>query len=202
MINLKICDNSKDCSGITVCPVGAIYWDEKKKSLAIDNNKCISCGKCELSCPVGAIRVAKIEEEYKKIKKEIDDDPRRPSDLFVDRYGAEPISPAFFIDKSKFQIQILEATQIAVVELFNNDSIECLLKSIPIKELFPDSDIKYRKIKVEGNDPLLKEYKVSRLPALLFFKDGRLMGKIEGYYNQSKKKRLKSKINRIILKMG
>lgn len=197
LINFKICDNSKDCGGIEVCPTGAFYWDEKKKTIAVDNTKCISCGRCEEACPVEAIRVARNEAEYKRIKKEIDEDPRRVSDLFIDRYGAQPIHPAFLIPQGKFNIQILESTKPAVVELFNHDSIQCLLYSIPIKELFDKVDIKYKKIEIQDKS-LLKKYKVKELPSLLFFKDGKLIDKIEGYYDNKEEKELKDKVNKII----
>lgn len=195
LINFKICDNSEDCSGIEVCPVGAFYWDDKKKTIAVDNSKCISCGKCEKACPVEAIRVAKDEKEYRKIKREIDEDPRKISDLFIDRYGAQPIHPGFLIPEDKFEIQILKSTKPAVVEVFSNDSIECLLKSIPIKDLFKDKDIKYRKIEIKS-EFLLKKYKIKKLPSLLFFKNGKLISKIEGYYNKKQKKELVSKIKK------
>jgi len=198
LINFKICDNSKDCNGISVCPTKTIYWDEKNKTIKIDNSKCICCGKCEESCPVEAIKVAKNEKEYDKIKKEIEKDPRKVSDLFVDRYGAEPISLAFLIDKDKFNIQILESTKIAAVEFFSKNSIKCLLHSIPIKSLFEGVDIKYRKINVSNEDPLLKNYDVKELPVLLFFKDGKLIGKIEDYYKNDKEKELKKKVDSII----
>ena len=197
LINFKICDNSEDCSGIEVCPNKAFYWDKKNKTIAIDDSKCESCGTCEKSCPVGAIRVVKTEEEYRKIRKEIDEDPRKVSDLFIDRYGAEPIHPAFLVSQDKFDAQILKSTKLAAVELFNHNSIKCLLYSIPIKELFKDVEIKYRKIKAE-DDTLLVKYKIKELPCLLFFKDGKLIGKMEGYYDNKKKKELNEKINKII----
>ena len=108
---------------------------------------------------------------------------------------------AFFIPGTKFDIQILEAVQIAVVELFSRNSIRCLLHSIPIKELFRDCNVKYRKMKVEDNDSLLKRYKVIKLPSLLFLKDGKLKGKIEGYYSNKKQRKLKRKIDKIITKI-
>ena len=199
LINFKICDNSEDCSGIEVCPNQAFYWDKKNKTIAVDDSKCKSCGTCEKSCPVGAIRVVKTEEEYRKIRKEIDEDPRKVSDLFIDRYGAEPIHPAFLVSQDKFDVQILKSTKLAAVELFNHNAIKCLLYSVPIKELFKDVDIKYRKIEVKDNS-LLGKYKVKELPSLLFFRDGKLVGQIEGYYEDKNKAEFLKKIQRIISK--
>ena len=197
LINFKICDNSKDCNGIAVCPTHTIIWNEKKKVIEIDNLKCISCGKCEESCPVNAIRVARNEQEYKKIKKEIEEDPRKVSDLFVDRYGAASVSPAFLITPDKFEVQILESTKPAVVEFFKNSSIKCLLHSIPIKELL-NIDVKYRKVDLSNDDSLLEKYKINQVPSLLFFKNGKLIGKIEGYYKIGNMKDLKKKVEDII----
>lgn len=198
LINWKICDNSKDCNGPPVCPVKALTWDDKKKTLKIDNSKCISCGACEKACSVGAIHVAKTDEEYKKIKKEIDADPRKVSDLFVDRYGATPIDLPFLGDKNKFEAQVLSSGKPCAVEFFSNKSIRCLVKSIRIKELFEGKDIVYRKMKVDENDALLKKYKISKLPTLAFFKNGKMTGKIEGYYNQENKEELKEKIGKFV----
>ena len=200
LINFKICDNSKDCNGIAVCPIKAFYWDEEKKTIAVDETKCISCGKCEESCPVNAIRVARNEKEFKKIKKEIDEDPRKISDLFVDRYGATSVSPAFLISPDKFEIQILESTKPAVVEFFKNSSIKCLLNSIPIKELI-NIDVKYRKVDLSNNDSLLEKYEIKQLPSLLFFNNGKLIGKIEGYYKTGSEKELKKRVDEIIKKI-
>jgi NAD-dependent dihydropyrimidine dehydrogenase PreA subunit len=197
LINFKICDNSEDCSGIEVCPTRAFHWDSKGKTIAVDESKCILCGKCERACPVNAIRVAKSEGEYKRIRREIDEDPRKVSDLFVDRYGAQPIHPAFLIPQDRFDVQILKSTKLAAVELFNNDSIMCLFYSIPAKELFRDTDMKYRKMEVKDKT-LLKRHGVKKLPALLFFKDGKMIGKIEGYHDVNKKEGLIKKIDKII----
>lgn len=197
LINFKICDNSEDCSGIEVCPVKAFYWNRKKKTIAVDNSKCIDCGKCEEACPVDAIRVARTKEEYEKIKREIEEDPRKVSDLFIDRYGAQPIHHAFLIPQSQFSIQIIKSTKPAVVELFSNDSIECMLRSIPIKELFEGADIKYRKIEAKGSS-LPDKYGIKKLPTLLFFRGGKLVGKIEGYYGDKEIGEIRKRINKIL----
>ena len=189
LINLKICDNAKECGGVAVCPTGAITFDEEKETLVIDNNKCISCGQCENECPIGAIRVAKDENEYKKIKEEIDNDPRKTKDLFVDRYGAAPLSEFFMLEAEEIE-QKIDTDKIVLIELYNDDSIQCLLKSIPIKELvkdLPDTTVFY---KVESKKEIEEKYEIKELPALLIFNKGSLLGKIEGYYTDDNKKEM------------
>ena len=200
LINFKICDNSKDCMGIKVCPVGAFYWDEENNTIAVHEGKCIQCGLCEKACEVGAIHVAKNPEESGKIQAEIDADQRTVADLFIDRYGAEPVEPAFICPKDKFKIQILESTKLAIAELYTAETIECLAHSIPIRALFEDLDFMYRKVDVSENGELMKTYNIGKLPALLFFKDGKLVGKVEGHYKPEDKMDLLEKIKKILEK--
>ena len=197
LINFKICDNAKECGGIAICPTKAIYWNEKNNKIGIDNSKCINCFKCEPSCPISAIKVAKNEEEYKKIKKEFKEDPRKVSDLFIDRYGAQTIQKVFLIPEGKFKLEVLESAKLTAVEFFNDASIMCLLGSIPIKDLFEGLNLKYRRFYAK-EDSLLKKYNIKELPALLFFKNGKLLGKIEGYFDTKKKETVKKKIKEII----
>jgi len=194
LINFKICDNAKECSGIAVCPTGALSWDPKKKTIVTHNKECIACTKCVGQCPVGAIKVAKTKAEFQMLKKEIDDDLRKVSDLFIDRYGAQPVTDSFLIDK--LTPGILESARKTVIEVFNDDSIKCLLKSVPIKELLSEYDVNYLKMSV--NDQFLEEYKVKQLPALLFFDEQELIGKFEGYLGLNKKEELKEKIKGVL----
>ena len=189
LINFKICDNDKACGGVAVCPTGAIYYDEEKETLSIDNDKCISCGMCEKECPIGAIKVAKDEKEYEILKKQIEEDPRKTKDLFVDRYGATPLSEFFMLDSEEVANKI-NSKNIVLIEFYNDDSIQCLLKSIPIKELlkdFPDSTQFY---KVEISETLTNEYQIKELPAIVAFENGRMIGKIEGYIDEDNKEKL------------
>ena len=196
-VNFKICDNAKECGGVAVCPTGAFTYDDEKETIVIDNEKCISCGLCEKECPIGAIRVAKTEEEYNRIQEEIENDPRTTKDLFVDRYGAAPLSEFFMIESTEIKDKI-KNNGITLIECYNDDSIQCLLKSIPIKELsqsLPKNTLFY---KVESDDNLKKAYNLKELPSLLIFKNGDLLGNIEGYYTSDDKEIILNKIDDII----
>jgi len=199
LINFKICDNDKACSGMEVCPAGVFSWNEEKQSLEIDNSKCINCGACEKACMVNAIRVAKSEEEYQKIKKEIDEDPRTINDLLVERYGGKIIDLAMEGTANDIDLKVSGTDKPLIVELFNEESIMCLLKSITVKEIADcfDKETRYRKIDVT-NTQLLEKYNVKELPTLLFFKDKNYLGKVEGYYSIEQKDDLLKKINSII----
>ena len=197
LINFKICDNAEECGGIATCRTGALTWDSKKKSIKIDNDKCISCGLCERSCEVGAIKVAKSENEYKKLKAETDKDPRQIADLYVDRYGAQPVLPMFLLGEKDFHQVVEMYPRISVVEIFNGNSINCLLRSIPIKDLLKDKQFKYSKVN-DMNGVFEKRFELHDLPALLFFDNGKLIGKIEGYFENKDKDNLTAKINKIL----
>ncbi|MEI8061238.1 MAG: 4Fe-4S binding protein [Candidatus Berkelbacteria bacterium] len=197
LINFKICDNAAECGGVEACSTGALSWDDKNKTINIDNSKCTSCGACEKACEVHAIAVADNDEEYTKLQKEIEDDPRKVTDLMIDRYGAQPIFDACLIGQESFDEQVAEAQKLVAAELFNDDSIECMLKSIPIKQLFDGTDIKYRKVRL-GNDELQQKYGITQLPALVFFRNGKLLGEIEGYYSTDCANDLKEQINKIL----
>jgi ferredoxin len=192
IINFKICDNAPECGGVEVCPTKAITWNESKKTLEIDDSKCINCGLCVKSCPVGAIKVA-TGKDLENIKQEYEKDERRTSDLFIERYGASSMDPTALVSPIFLQNQIDKKLTL-VAEIFDNDLSMCLVKSIPIKDLFKNK-ILYYKINIKFGPDLIKNYKIKKLPCLLFFKNGQLTGKIEGYYGLDKKKELISKVS-------
>ena len=199
LVNFKICDNAKECGGIAVCPTGALSYDDEKESIIIDNDKCISCGRCESECPIGAIMVAWTDDEYDKLKKEIDEDKRTTKDLFVDRYGATPLSEFFMIESDDIENKV-NNDGVTLIELYNDDSIQCLLKSIAIKDLTKDLPKDTLFYKAEANEDVLKTYNVKELPSLLVFKQGKFLGNIDGYYEVDDKEELLHNMNEILNK--
>lgn len=196
LINFKICDNAKECGGIEVCPTGALSWDEENETIKIDNEKCISCGTCERNCTIGAISVTHTEEEYSKKKQEIEEDPRTTKDLFVDRYGAAPLSDFFMIEEDELNKKT--GNGITLVECYEDDSIQCLLKSIPIKEITSDMPKDTMFYKIEAGAETKEKYDITELPTLLIFKNKKYLGKIDGYYSTENKEEFMNKINEII----
>ena len=196
LINFKICDNAPECLAPPVCPTGAIIWNEEKKTLEIDNSKCTSCGLCIPTCPMEAIFLARSDEEYNQIKKEIDEDKRTRKDLFVDRYGAMPLMDAFMSDEEAIKDKI-ERDNLTFIEIYDAENVECLLKSIPLKEITQDMPKDTRYYKVNYTDNLMKEYDIKELPSLLIFKSKKLIGKVEGYYPTDEKEKFLSLINKI-----
>lgn len=199
LVNFKMCDNAKECSGIEVCPTGALSYNEEQETIVIDNDKCISCGMCERECPIGAIKVAKTQEEYQRIEDEIENDERTIKDLFVDRYGAVSISDFFKIKLDEIE-EKSKKDCLTLIEIYNPDSAECLLKSIPIKELTKELPKETLYYKAECSDAGVGQYSVKELPAILIFKNKVLLGKIEGYYISDEKEELMKKINEIVNK--
>ena len=197
LINFKICDNSKDCNGIKACPTGAFDWDEDNKTLVIHEDLCNNCGKC-MCCDVDAIRVTHSDEEYEKAKKEIEDDPRTINDLFIDRYGASPIQDMFTATEESIDT-VLYSNRPFMLELYKEETIECLLKSIPIREILQkfDNEATFRKIEVTS-DKLLNRYNIKELPALVFIRNNEVVGTIEGYYTDEDSRELFNKIPNIL----
>lgn len=57
-VNESRCPKNHRCPAINVCPVGAIYQNGFDAPI-IDEDKCISCGKCVQMCPYSAFHGSK-----------------------------------------------------------------------------------------------------------------------------------------------
>lgn len=195
LINFNICDNAKECGGIENCPTEAMYYDEKEETIKIDEQKCTCCGLCTKGCPVNAIFVPKNEEEFNSYKNRIKFDSNKMKDLFVDRYGSSVISEDISIDKDEIKDILLQDGLIAI-EFFDSLFAECLVNSMPIKDILDDKIQKY--YKVDTDDELKNEFEISVLPSLVFFKDGSEFGRIEGYFSIQEKEKFIDMIKEIL----
>jgi ferredoxin len=195
IINFKICDNSEECDGLNVCPVKAITWNSKKNTLEINESKCTNCGACARSCAVGAIRVA-TGQELEFIKQEYKNDKRKTSDLFIDRYGAQSTDKTSLISQTYFQ-SLISKNQPMVFEIFDSASTMCLINSIPVRELFK-KNILYNRVDTHTDKTLINQFKIKELPCLLFFENGKLKGKVEGYFDTTQKEKLISIVSSLI----
>ena len=52
-----VCEHCEDAPCQTVCPVGAIYRDQEKGIVLIDESRCIGCRECMWICPFGAVQI-------------------------------------------------------------------------------------------------------------------------------------------------
>jgi len=185
IINHKICDQASACGGISACPVGAFTYNEETKKIEIDNDKCISCGACENSCPIGAIGVAQTQEELEELKQAIEEDPRNPEDLFVDRYGGDIINEDVMIKYNDID-NIIEKED-CLIEVINEDNIMCLLKSITYNDIMTNSNYKkYYRCLIDEDDDILK-YNIVELPCLMLCNNGKIKKVIDGYYEEDEK---------------
>ena len=195
LINYKICDNAAECGAFEVCPTGAIYWDASAGRIRIDNEKCVSCGACAGACPIGAIMVARSKAEYEAEEKKIAADKRRREDLFVDRYGARPFSDEPLTAAQAPEYAATSHGDFCLGLLPAAEDMPCLINSIPIKGLVPCA---YRA--VEDGAALAQSLGVSELPALVFFRNGKRIGAVEGYYapDESERALLAKRIKEIL----
>lgn len=191
-INWKICDNDKACGGIAECPTGALYWNEMQETIGIKNEFCISCRKCvDTGCPVGAIIVTDSEEEFNQVKANIERDPRDKAQLFVDRFGAAPISDDILIDKES--ICDIAKTGVVFVEHFTESSIQCLIHSIKVDDVRYKTKCNFAYYKCEDSEEEATEY-----PILDIFVNGNLKGSVSGYFLDSEFNEFINKIKKII----
>lgn len=176
-INWKICDNDKACGGIAECPTGALYWNEIEGRIGINNALCVSCRKCVMDgCPVGAIIVTESDAEFEQVKAEIENDPHDKSQLFVDRFGAAPISDDVLIEKSAIAEKIQSG--IILIERFTDSSIQCLLHSIKVDDVRYKLGVTFAYFKCEDEEiDVTTEY-----PVLDVYIDGNYRGSVCGYY--------------------
>ena len=169
--------------------MGALFWDESNRQIDYKPEICCDCGKCADACPVGAIMWGKDDEDYRKKQEAVDNNERSFEELAVDRYGAAPIIDIEPIDYRNIQDYLENsAAELIIIEIYSDDSINCLLHSIRVEEVLSwlegKGRIQYQKAYVSENDHL-DGIGIHELPSLMIYKDKKLIGNIEGYYTDA-----------------
>ncbi len=196
ILNLKRCDNVKECGAPSKCAFGAFYWDESKRSLVINTEKCTDCGMCENACPSGAILVVPDIDEYNATLRIIEQDESTVADLFVDRYGAMTVSSTNEIKYEDLDPIITKCTDTIAIEIVDANNPSCLISAVPYSVLFESKHIKLYKIMV-CDDELNNAksfFKIEKDPALIICKNGKVTAIYQGEVksdNESKVQELK-----------
>ncbi len=202
ILNLKRCDNVKECGAPSKCPTGAFFWNEEKNSLDVNVEKCINCHLCENCCPTGAISVFDDEEEYKSALKLIEKDESTIEELFIDRYGAMTVQTTNCIETSDIEELIRTSKEIIALEIVDANNPLCLISAVPYNYLFENKKIKLYKL-MTANEDLIHAcdiLKVKEVPSLLLISNGKIIAKFEGLveFGSPKVKTLKDFINRYL----
>ncbi len=201
VINYKICDLAPECGGIEVCPTGAFFWNKKTKRPDVDNKKCTSCGVCARECPVNAILVATTEKEYQKLLKKVKNDPRSEKELWRERLGCQPgrTPPlATIVTQRNFSKEVLKAKGMIALDVWSEETLDCRYHSLLWDEVKVSEKFKLRKLDGGKYTQLAKKLEATRLPTLLFFKDGQEIGRKEGYLYSKDKALVKKQIKRLL----
>lgn len=189
ILNLKRCDNVKECGAPASCPTQAFYWDEDNSTLATDISKCIDCGLCEEACPSGAVLVVSDDEEYKATLSLIENDPQTVEDLFVDRYGAMTVANTKELSVSEIDNFVKVSTNTIAIEVLDADNPSCLISAVPYSIIFNGKNISLYKIMVSGDTlkSVKKYFEVDSDPALILCRGGKIVAKYQGAVKEGSK---------------
>ena len=82
-----------------------------------------------------------------------------------------------------------------LIEFYTEDEAQCLINSIPIKEIIGaiNVPVSYRKVEVIDPKTIVK-YEINVLPALLIIKEGKTIFKYEGFVKEKEKTSLLDKM--------
>lgn len=192
ILNKKLCDNAPECGGIEVCPVGAFYYDKKKKQIMIDNDKCIDCLKCTLpdTCPVGCILYARNKEEEKRIKKMIQNDPRSSKWLWKARYGCEEAQTEpkeAVVNKDNYE-EVINSNGLKLIDLWHYDYLDCRFHSPLFEEILEgiDKQVEIYKLNAQDFSKLAKKLNVNKFPTMLLLDKDNEIYRYEGLFENKK----------------
>lgn len=178
-IDPRICDKQMICDLMKVCPVNAIYQDEKEGTVEIDNTKCNECLLCVKACPYLAVKLAKDTGELGEFKVNAGRRKFNKNAHLRKIYGAGPgrIGKAELND-SNFQEKV--GSEVPTLVSFWGAHSEVIAHSLKwISEKYRGK-LKVAHIKVAENPESRKKYAITTTPTLILFRKGREIGRLEG----------------------
>lgn len=194
IFNNKRCDNATDCPVLYECqketdsPLKAVYFEEATQSIKLDAQRCNldNCKTkiCTKICP-DCFSFANTENEYWWAIEKV-----RQTDWLnfkVDRYNSEGTTPFAKIEPKKCKEIVASSKGLFILEITSVVGCCSAYDSIPIPEIIPEILYQryYKKTVVynEADIEALESYfEINELPALLFYYDGKMIGKIMGIY--------------------
>jgi hypothetical protein len=139
-------------------------------------------------CDVKAIRYGATAEEYQKIEREIERDPRTITELFIDRYGAMPVDDAYVFELTPDRLRKrINVRRPMIIEFNRRETIACLLRSVPIADIQEQfhPDATYAKFFIKESE--FEQYGVTKTPCLRFYYNNELLGQIDDYFEKDYK---------------
>lgn len=219
VFNYKRCDNAKGCPVIEKCAIemgvpigqGAVYYDNERSKVMLDSIKCEAhecksqvcvrdCADCFTYCDTFAQK-SRAEEAI-----HISESVYRNDNGIIDRYNAEETTDYVRIKPEECYRYVMDSSTLVILEITANSGCCSSYDSIQIWNIMP-KDIYYKYYKktilYEEKDIIMVEadFQLNELPALLFYYDGKEIGRITGIYRHCEKeseKKLREKTATIL----
>jgi len=178
-IDPRMCDKQVICDLTKVCPLNAIYQDEKSGAVEIDNTKCNECLLCVKACPYLAVRLAGNMDEVGELVRESKRAKFNMERHLKKIYGTMPgrIGKTDLND-SNFKKRVSSKTPTLVSFWGAHSSVMAdSLKWIGRKY---KGKLKVAHIKVAENPKTRKGCAITTTPTLILFRKGKEIGRLEG----------------------
>ena len=95
------------------------------------------------------------------------------------------------IDQNKFESEILQASGFCVVDFFATWCPPCKMLSPEIEKVSEMyEDVSFFKVNTDENMDLSMQYKISVVPTIIFFKQGKIIDQEEGYKSKEELKKI------------
>ena len=93
-----------------------------------------------------------------------------------------------FLTKDNFDQETLNSSIPVILEFWSEDCRPCFLAEPLLNEIEKcySGKVKIAKMNVEGNSEKVIEYGITKIPTFIFFKNGQIKNRVEGFYDKYK----------------